>query len=110
MEDIDMCNLISNLLDNAIEAVIKLPEEQRKIDVKMGEKKGYFIVKCQNPFNGEYINYNKGYFASTKENKKDHGYGIKIIREITEKYDGEFLIESSNNLFNATALLKINNN
>lgn len=80
----DMTIILGNILDNAIEASKKVDEVERKIILKIKEENGKFIIYIQNKFNGNL----KNNYESTKDNEKEHGYGIKNIKKVVEKNNG----------------------
>lgn len=80
-----LCSIFSNLMDNAINANLSLPEEcERYIRITAHEKQGYIAVKTENP--------------SDRRNGKlqpdrSTGYGLKILRDISAGYGGDFSAE-----------------
>ena len=54
IESTDICSIVLNLMDNAIEAVSALPPEERRIELEVIDKGGMLAVRVQNPCNGEY--------------------------------------------------------
>lgn len=103
MDDIDVCNLITNILDNAIEAADK--SQDRKIDLVIRKKMNYILLECENTFDGKIKLNKKKQLVSLKDG--DHGYGTKIIKNIVEKYDGELNYDCLNNLFKLEIMIKI---
>ena len=102
MEDIDLCALLSNLLDNAREALEKV--ETRKylqIEVKRYQSCCYLVVR--NTVQDEKIDFSK----SSKTDQKSHGYGIKSIRKIVEKYCGEVTWKCTDNMVEVRISLAI---
>ncbi len=89
----DMIRLMSNLIDNALEATIEMPQEERKVHILLMQEKDYHLIEVIN--SGQAIKDKKKLFKSnfsTKELKNGQnkrGYGISIIKEITAKYGGE---------------------
>lgn len=83
MEDVDFCVLLSNLLDNAKEALEKV-EGMRLIqmEVKRFQEKLYLTVS--NNVAGGQIDFGH----TSKEDKLHHGYGVRNIRRVVEKYNG----------------------
>lgn len=95
---VDLCTIVSNSLDNAIEAVRKQEKaEDRKVTLKARYEKGYFSYKLVNSKCNEICTKN-GSFLSDKTGK-NHGYGIENIREIVEKYDGKLDIDYTDTEF-----------
>lgn len=80
----DLFGLLSNLLDNALEnADPKKPEVQVKVEIV----KSYFSIVVHNTIKAAFLSQNP-LLNTTKKEIKAHGYGMKIIRFITEKYNG----------------------
>lgn len=64
VQNVDLCAVFANSLDNAIEACEKLPDDQRKVTVKARTDKGLFVMRVQNPYSGKatwkrYTHHNK---------------------------------------------------
>ncbi len=86
VDDIDMCSLLGNVFDNAIEACRKL-EEGREIYFQINQNKEYLNIIVKNHIKGSVIK-NNPMFKTTKKQKGIHGYGIKTIKDIVKKYNG----------------------
>lgn len=84
IEEFDLCILLCNILDNAIEAVEK--QKERQIHIEIFNYAGYqtYFVKNTIEFSVLEVNSN---FTTTK-NKRDHGYGFQQINDIINKYNG----------------------
>ena len=103
---IDLNYVFLNLLNNAIEATKKLPDEQRKITLKASVAAGFLVIKTENPFSQ--ITYDEtGKIKTTKADADNHGYGLTIINNIAKKYDGTFKTATNNQIFSATVALRI---
>lgn len=108
IEDIDLCSIFTNLFDNALEACKKNKTNSNNfIKVKVGEKGGYLIVKFINSWDEELKLNNKKLIITSKKDKKNHGYGLQILKEIAKKYHGEFKIKAEDNFFEAILYLKV---
>lgn len=103
MDSIDVSNLITNILDNAIEAARQSDDKIIKFILK--KKMNYVILECSNSFNGKIKIKNKKQLITTKNG--DHGYGTKIIKNIVEKYNGELEYEILDNQFKLILMIKI---
>lgn len=103
---IDLNYVFLNLLNNAIEATKKLPEEQRKISLKASIAAGFLVIKTENPFN-QIIYDETGKIKTSKADTDNHGYGLTIIKNIAKKYDGSFKTSADNQIFSATVALRI---
>lgn len=84
LSDVELCSMLGNMLDNAIEACSKLPAEERFMRVYIGKLKGQLYLSVQNSA-GE-VRKEKGGYLSTKEG--EHGYGLFRIDRVAKKYGG----------------------
>ncbi len=85
----DINVILGNLLENAIEAAEKTEEKMLKVVIK--SKQGILRIEIKNSFSGTCISqdsFEKGMIVSTKRNLDGHGYGLKSVRKIVEKYNG----------------------
>lgn len=103
LSDYEWCSLFGNLLDNAIEAVQKLPEAQRKIKISIGCQMDMLCIYCENPY--ATIRQENGALATLKGDHKNHGLGLKQIRRIASKYNGTVDIHTENQTFCISVLL-----
>ena len=105
----DLIKILSNLIDNAIEAAIELPEGQRKITIccKADETQYDFSVTNTGP-NIEDTTYifKRGFSTKKAGNGKIRGQGLFIVKEIVQKYNGHIAFDSSN-YQETTAIVKI---
>lgn len=85
--DIDMCALLANLLDNAIEACEKIDDKTRCLDLKIKRVNDMLFIEVQNSM--VYGRKEKSrFFETSKKNKELHGLGMKSIDNVIKKYDG----------------------
>ncbi len=111
VEDFDMCSLVSNLLDNAIEASRRVKNsgiEPGPICVHIGCRGGYLIFKVENSIAEALKRNGKGKFVSSKKESyktKRHGRGITIMENILEKYGGYLRFEEKENRLSANVFL-----
>lgn len=100
----DICVILGNSLDNAIEAASKV-KEQSFIKVIIKYSKGTLSIIMKNSYNGLVKKNCKGTLLSTKEDAKNHGIGLLSIRSMVEKYNGEVMIEMDSKVFVLKILL-----
>lgn len=106
---IDISTLFGNALDNALEAVQKIPDsEERSIHLSVCRKKNFLCINIRNPYEGN-LSFHSGIPTTTKEDREFHGYGLKSIRSIVEKYGGDMKISASNNRFDLNILIPVPN-
>lgn len=99
IEDKDIVTILSNLLNNAIEACKKCERDRRIMKVKLVNEDGMIKIGVRNTFNGSIL-YENGEIKSTKlVRAEEHGVGIKNIIEVIEKYDGSYVIKENNQEF-----------
>ncbi|MDO4328290.1 MAG: GHKL domain-containing protein, partial [Lachnospiraceae bacterium] len=88
MDDMDISALFGNMLDNAIEAVQKLPDKERRLIRLYVVQEKQFLRICTENYCEEKIVFKNGMPVTTKKNKRIHGYGMKSIQNTVKKYDG----------------------
>ncbi|HJC23242.1 MAG TPA: GHKL domain-containing protein [Candidatus Eisenbergiella merdavium] len=107
VDECDMGIILGNAIDNAIEATEMCVNLEKKITILMGVKKGTLIIIIKNPYENELKKSKSGDFLSTKHNSKGHGFGLGAIKKVADKYSGDVLIETQNNIFGITILLDL---
>ena len=109
IEEIDLCSLVGNLLDNAIEACAKVQQrDKRTINIKAGERGGYQILRIENTYEDNPV-LEQGRIKTTKENEQNHGYGLKMVERICKKYNGKLECDFKDKVFTATTWIEISN-
>ena len=101
--EIDLCCILGNLFDNAIEASMKLPEEERMIRVYMDMKNTQLYISFTNFTAGKKLQKGGGRFKSTKG--AGHGFGLVRIDEIVKRLDGYISRNSEDGAFTTEILL-----
>lgn len=103
----DICTIVGNLLDNAIEYASGLEDiEQRHIQGEIYEKGAFLMIRIENYYLGAPVT-EAHLPKTTKGDKTRHGYGLKSVRYIAEKYDGSMTIRTENNWFVVRVLIPI---
>lgn len=107
IEEIDLCSLLGNLLDNALEACEKIVNgRERRIWVKAQCKGNYQIFRVENNYEGV-PRIEKGELKTTKNIPQNHGYGLKMIERICRKYNGKMDIKMENQRFCVIVWLEV---
>lgn len=102
----DICSLLGNALDNAIEAAGKVePPPERRVHLMLDQYKGFLRLRVENRFMGTVTLQNGLPAETTKEDKTMHGYGVRSMKFIVEKYDGSMRIETEDNWFRLLILI-----
>ncbi len=96
INEADLCIILGNALDNAIEACLAL-DGGKKITIYGGFSHSYFILTISNPTEK---NENHNIFPfTTKADKSEHGFGLLNIKSVVDKYNGYMKIENKDNVF-----------
>lgn len=103
IDTIDMCLILGNILDNAIEATEPLPA-QKNIDLTIQQNLNCIYIIAVNDTNGQ-----AQYLKTSKKDSAHHGYGLKNIRSIVEKYNGFIDIDNKDNKFKISIVLEKTN-
>lgn len=85
-------------MDNAIEACRSLEEKGRWIIIKMEKKNQILFIEIKNSIGKKPVVKN-GELITSKSDYMKHGYGIKSVKRIVEKYEGDFTYQTENDKF-----------
>lgn len=99
----DLNSLIVNLCDNAIEACATLPNARISLDIH--KVKVYLIIEITNTSKNDVQKTNPGFYTH-KSNPEFHGMGIKIIKSITKKYNGQYQVFTTDHSFTTNLMLQ----
>lgn len=101
LKDAHLTTLLMNLLDNAIEACGRLPEDgERWISLEISRNGSGLAISCINSS----LPHERGK-STSKEDSQAHGYGIELIRQIVGEYGGSFQTEWYSDSFSAQVFL-----
>lgn len=101
--DYELCSVFGNLLDNAVTACEKLPEEKRTIRLQVSRQLDMLCIFCENPYLS--VQRENGRFVTQKADSKNHGMGIRQLERIAAKYDGTVEIKAQEGSFAVSVLL-----
>ena len=105
MDVMDLCTVVGNALDNAIECEEKIPQpEKRLIHMTLSAQKGFVLLRVENYCEEEPV-FEDGLPASTKDDPRFHGYGLKSIRYVARKYGGTATVGVRDSWFELKVLL-----
>lgn len=103
IESIDLAVLLGNLLDNAIEGCLTV-ESNRMIELKLVFEGNHLKVRIANTFDG-IVNKQGQHLLTRKEDASIHGFGLKSVKRIVEKYHGFQRINSTQETFTVSIIL-----
>lgn len=93
------CAILSNILDNAIEAIVRIDDRSNDhtIELKFARSWDIFFITCENDMNPRSIHTNGSHFLSSKKEAARHGYGTKNVRRIVNEANGQckFIVKDS---------------
>lgn len=98
MKPVDSVSIISNLFDNAIEAVINQGNTGGYIKGEIKADKEDFLCVMENTYNGNIV-VNDEVIVTTKKDKEKHGIGIRNVKEIVKRYGKNINIQAENGVF-----------
>ncbi len=107
MEDMEVAALFGNMLDNAIEAAERVPEEDKRlIRLQMSGERGFLCILLENTF-AESLRFDEGLPLTTKADKRYHGFGMKSMLRTVNKYGGSLVTAQRDNWFELKILIPL---
>ena len=104
---LDLCIILSNALDNAIEANLKIEDKTaRWIKLKVHGNTAFSVISVSNPLVSAPKTRPDGTLITTKQNADSHGFGLKSIESTAKKYKGEMLAKAEDGVF--TLVVRLN--
>lgn len=103
VDEIELAVIIGNLLDNAIEACIKIDNDERWIKGIISAADDEITISILNSTNGESKD-----LKTNKSDKVNHGIGLKSVNELVNKYNGQSSYSFDSNEFKAFVVLRNN--
>lgn len=104
ISDYDLCVILGNALDNALESCSKCKEKQPFIRLEGRTVKTYFLLEIQNSI---VPNPDKPFFHTSKPNPEFHGFGLKQIQDAVKKNHGEWDISIKKGVFSLSLMLPL---
>ena len=99
----DFVTILGNLIDNAIEAASKL-SDNKYIKINIKYSKGTILIAIKNSYDGK-LNMLNNEYITTKDDPELHGIGIKSVETAIKKYDGDMIINHTDDEFYTKVLL-----
>jgi hypothetical protein len=99
IDEMDLCSLFANVLDNAVGGCRESGAEKTSVSLSAAVRKGYLVLKCVNTAG-----------PAGKKDPRDplaeHGWGLDILRDMAARYDGSLETEPADGLFSVKVFLK----
>ena len=106
MENFDLYSLLGNAFDNACEYLKNIEKEKRYVScIIKNSGTGFVFIEISNYYEGDgnvYVG-----METSKKDKEAHGYGVKNMQKIVEKYGGSFSVKAEDGAFFVTALVPL---
>lgn len=103
----DIYSLFGNALDNAFDALVRIEDtSKRLVTVTVRQKLGMVIIHFENSYQGE-LNFDGELPGTTKEDKRYHGFGMRSIKMVVEKYRGNLSVRTEKGIFNLNVLIPV---
>lgn len=99
ISDNDIVTILSNLLDNAIEAAKQCDIGKRIVKIKMLYEDAVLSIAVSNSYKAELVPTEDGYIRTTKKDREEHGWGMRNVVATLEKYNAEYIIDYKNGEF-----------
>lgn len=105
---VDICAILSNQLDNAIEACCKISDpRERYVHVTLDQKLDFFAFIVKNSIVHNSLSENDPLISTKLDSDHPHGFGLKNIRTSVEKYGGTLSHTITSTTFTSTALIQL---
>ena len=103
----DIYAIFGNLLDNAIEAVLQVPEEEKRvINVRILSHESLTVIQIENFYEGKLV-FDGELPVTTKTDKEEHGFGMKSVDYLVKKYGGTMVIETEDQVFRVKIMIPV---
>ena len=104
----DLCSFLMNMLDNAMEACQLIPAQNaRFIRFRIELKNGFLAISCINSYIGRTVKDDNGRLKTTKPDQTIHGFGLRQMSAIAEKYHSIVDISYTNDVFTVQTALQL---
>lgn len=105
IDTFDMCILLGNLLDNAIEASEKVDKEKRNIQLIIKQRETYLSIQICNVVDGQ-VSICENKIATSKSHRELHGFGLNSVAEIVKRYNGNMVFKQEAEWFKVILMLE----
>ncbi len=106
LQAVDLCVILGNLLDNAIEACARIPEEGC-IRLRLRQEEGFYYLRVVNTA-GEPVKKGQGYISGkrNRDNGVGHGLGLRSAERLAHQYGGSLITDYSDGEFTVVVRLR----
>lgn len=105
IDPVDLCTILTNLMDNAIEACAKQPEGlERSISLTIRRIHQFIIIRLSNSAASEPV-MKQGRLVTSKQDAEHHGWGTRSVQSAVEKYQGTVEYSYENGTFTVNVMM-----
>ena len=101
----ELCQIISNGLENAWNAVEQLPQEQREVSVQLRYSREFLMIRVKNRCSAE-LCVEKGKLPPSTKGGAEHGFGLYTIQEAAKRLGGEMACYTQEGYFLLDVMIK----
>lgn len=102
----ELCQILSNGLENACDAVKELEKDKREISLQMKYSKDYLLIRIKNTCREE-LYVEKGTLPATGKRGNDHGFGLPSVQEAAKRLGGDMLCYAQFGLFVLDVMVRV---
>ena len=106
VDNVDLCTIFSNLLQNAVEAIMIESMNAKKLQVMIQQGKDYSQIEIVNSVSSVYEERKEDFLKTQKADKRNHGIGLQNVKDTIDRNGGRFNIKKENNIFSVNVILK----
>ena len=105
--DEDLCALLMNMLDNALEGAERTPAgRERFVSFQIRARDNFLPIRCENSFDGHVETDERGALRTTKADPSSHGFGLAQMRAVAEKYESSLDVSWTDERFTVQTALQ----
>lgn len=110
ISDLELCTIFSNLIKNSVEELKKPGEGRKYLEVKVNSGQQAFQIEVSNSISKQLKETKENLPETTKEDKKNHGIGLRNVKETIEKNHGTFQWKREESSFKTVVTLPLKSN
>lgn len=105
----ELCQILSNGLENVCDALKELEPDRREMSVRMKYSKAYLVIRIRNCCR-EDLHVERGMMPATGKTGRDHGFGLRTVKEAAERLDGEMFCYTEHGTFVLDVMVRVKDN